>query len=215
MEFTEFTEEFETHITVRLPNSDDWSRLHQWSIDHGLKSLHILLDRGLTASQPMLTRRGRGSFANQLAIATALCQSLNGAGFPAVRLKMEVSAANLSAANYSVPKSTAEAQQHHPDQYFEHHIKLLLDPSTELTALIELAEQQSAHLSRNILQTRPDHYHERFVTQRCIGVGYSEAQQQLQKLLAAIAALGYIVITVEQEFVVYDSNLDLDKGWIN
>ncbi len=206
----EFTGEFETHITVCLHHLDDLSRLHQWCVDRGLKYLHILLDRGLTVSQPMLTRRGRGSLTHQLAIATALCQTLNSEGFPAVRIKMEVSSTHSS-----VPKSTAEAQQQHPNRYFEHHIKVLLDPSTEITSLVELAEQQSAHLSRNILQIRHDHYHERFITQRCIGVGQDTAQQRLQKLLAAIAALGYVAIAVEPEFVVYDSNFDLDKGWIH
>lgn len=205
----EFTGEFETHITVCLHNRDDLSRLYQWCVNHNLKYLHILLDRGLTASQPMLTRRGRGSLTNELAIATALCQTLKSEGFPAVRLKLEI-----SSANHHVPKSKAEAQQH-ADRYFEHHIKLLLDSSTAITPLIELVEQQSAHLSRNILQIRHDHYHERFVTQRCVGVGRDEAQQRLQKLLAAIAALGYAAIAVETEFVIYDSNLDLDKGWIN
>jgi hypothetical protein len=116
--------------------------------------------------------------------------------------------------NQSVPQSNAEALNHPGDRYFEHHIKLLLEPSADILPLIDLAERHSAHLSRNLFQTRSDQYHERFVTQRCISVGRVEAQQQLQTLLKAIATLRYVAIDVEAEFVVYDSNLDLDAGWI-
>ncbi len=205
----EFIGKFETHITVCLNNLDEVNRLYQWSVRHGLKCLHIVLDRGVTASQPMLTRHGWGGFPNELEIATTLCQSLKCEGFSAVRIKMEIAPWNCS-----VPKSTVEARNHHPDRYFENHIKLLLKSSAEIVLLVELAEQHSAHLSRNIFQARKDNYYERFITQRCMGVGHQEAQQQLQKLLDAIAALDCIVIAVEEEFVVYDSNLDLDKGWI-
>lgn len=205
----EFTGEFETHITVSLNNLDEVNRLQQWSGHHGLKFLHIVLDRGVTASQPMLKRHGWGHFTNELAIATTLCQSLKCEGFSAVRIKMEI-----APWNDSVPKSTPEARNHPPDQYFEHHIKLLLEPFTEIASLMELAEQHSAHLSHNVLQAREDNCHERFVTQRCVAIGHQEAQQQLQRLLDAIAILDFTVIAVEEEFVVYDSNLDLDKGWI-
>lgn len=205
----EFTGEFETHITVGLNDLDEVKRLHKWSANHGLKCLHIVLDRGVTESQPMLTRHGWGDFTNELGIAVALCQSLKAEGFSAVRIKMEV-----ASGNQGVPQSTSEARNHPQDRYFEHHIKLLLESSTEMEALVKLAEQHSAHLSRNVLRTRSDNYHERFVTQRCMAVGRDQAQQQLQKLLDAIAALEYSVMEVEEEFVIYDSNLGIDQDWI-
>ncbi len=205
----EFSGEFETHITVFLKDLDRVEALQKWGINHGLKLLHIVLDRGINVSQLMLTRHGQGSLKNELKVAFDSTQSLNAEGFTVTRIKIE---AALS--NQGVPQSNAEALNHSCDRYFEHHIKLLLEPSADILPLIHVAEGHSAHLSRNLFQTRSDQYHERFVTQRCISVGCVEAQQQLQSLLKAIANLAYFAIDVEAEFVVYDSNLDLDTGWI-
>jgi hypothetical protein len=42
----------------------------------------------------------------------------------------------------------------------------------------------------------------------------SNAQARLQQLIEAIASLGFCPIDTESEFVVYDSNLALDRGWM-
>lgn len=205
----EFAGEFETHITVCLKDSNQVEALQAWGIDRGLKFIHIVLDRGIHVSQLMLTRHGTGGLSDQLKIASESSKSLNVAGFSVVRIKIEA-----APWNQDVPQSNAEAANHPCDRYFEHHIKLLLEPSANIVTLMELAERHSAHLSRNVLRIRNDDYCERFVTQRCLAVGRVEARQQLQDLLKAIAPLGYLVIEVEAEFVVYDSNLKIDAGWI-
>lgn len=205
----EFTGEFETHITVCLNNSDRIEGLKEWSINHDLKCLHIVLDRGVTASQPMLTRHGWGDLTGELRTASDSCQSLNAEGFSVKRIKIEA-----AACNQGVPQSNAEAQHHSSDRYFEHHIKLLLEPSANIFTMTEIAERHSANLSRNVLRIRSDARYEQFVTQRCLAVGRIEARQQLQALLDEIAPLGYPIIELEEEFVVYDSNLEIDAGWI-
>lgn len=205
----EFTGEFETHITVCLNDSDRIERLQKWSINHGLKCLHIVLNRGVTASQPMLTRHGWGDITGELRTAYNICQSLNAEGFSVTRIKIEA-----APWNQGVPQSNVEILHHSSDRYFENHIKLLLEPSAKILTLAELAERHSAQLSRNVLRIRSDDRHEQFVTQRCINVGRVEARQQLQALLDEIASLGYPFIEVEEEFVVYDSNLEIDAGWI-
>jgi hypothetical protein len=205
----EFTGDFETHITVGLNDLEDLNRLRQWSANHGLKCLHIVLERGTTRSQPMLTRHGSGTLMNQVEISNALCQALNAEGFSVTRIKIE---AGLG--NHDVPQSNLEAQTHPLEQYFEHHLKILLDCSQEVTPLVVVVEQHSAHLSRNVLHTRQDNYEERFITQRCMAVGREEAQQQLQSLVDAIISSGYSIHEIQQEFVVYDNNFKLDQGWI-
>lgn len=205
----EFAGEFETHITVCLNNLNDVKLLHKWSANRGLKCLHIVLDQGVTPSQPMLTRHGRGNLTQQLEIAADLCQSLKADRFSTVRIKIEVASDNPN-----VPQSNLQALNHPSDRYFEHHIKLLLESSADIMPLTEFAEQHSARLSRNILQTCSDNYSERFINQRCMKMGRVEAHQELQKLLNAIAYLKCTVIDIEEEFVVYDSNLALDEGWI-
>jgi hypothetical protein len=202
----EFTGEFETHITIGLDDSDKVELLQQWGACHGLKCLHIVLDRGLTVSQPMLTRRAHGTLSKELASASKLCNALNDEGFHVTRIKIE---AALS--NQEIPRTRAEVLSLN---YFEHHVKVLLRSSADLLALAELAVRHSAHLSRNALASRGDGCHERFITQRCPSVGLDGAREQLDALLKAIVPSGHQVLDVEEEYVVYDSNLAIDDGWI-
>jgi hypothetical protein len=100
-----------------------------------------------------------------------------------------------------------------PDgRYFEHHVKLLLEPDDDLSRLAELVEPHGAHLSWNARRVREEGRHERFVTQRCRGVDAKGAHAALQGLLASLT--GREVLEVEEEFVLYDSNLALDEGWL-
>lgn len=201
--------EFETHITVESNNPNEVEKLDRWCRNRNLKCLHIVLDRGATVSQPMLTRRGQGIFASELDVAISLSQDLVNDGFSVVRLKIEA-----APDNYGVPVSNLEASKRSSDRYFEHHVKLLLEPATDIASLINAIAKHNAHLSRNALQIGDDGYVERFVTQRCTGVGSIEAKRELDILLEAIATLGYSPLSVTREFVVYDSNLAIDKGWI-
>jgi hypothetical protein len=54
--------------------------------------------------------------------------------------------------------------------------------------------------------------HERFVTQRCRGVDAEEAGRALERLLGELEGLE--VLSVEREFVLYDSDESVDDGWI-
>jgi len=202
-------EEFETHLTVRPGGAADLPSLLAWAQAHGLKCTHIVLERGASASQPMLTKRGQGSLAEERAAATEIARALAEAGFPVTRIKIEVPPWATA-----VPLSAAEAQMQPPGRYFEHHLKLLLAPEAITAALTEIILPHGAHLSRNAMKQREDGYQERFVTQRCTGVGRAEAHAALEALLRGLAPLGYPILDIEEEFVVYDSNLALDAGWI-
>jgi hypothetical protein len=201
---TEFAGEFETHITVNLQDLAEIPRLQQWGATRNLKFLHILLEGGSHISQPMLTRRGYGNLTSELQMAKNLEIDLNRANFSVSRIKIEA-----APWNQDIPQSdrSASTQAH---RYFEHHIKLSLESTTDILPLKELTHQHSAHISRNALKIRADGYRERFVTQRCIGVGQIEAQNRLRILVESIESLGYVPIDIEAEFVVYDSNLALD-----
>jgi hypothetical protein len=194
---------------VGLDGSKGIEALRRWGGEHGVKCLHIVLDRGVSASQPMLTRWGRGDLAGQLQIAGALGRSLEAEGFPVTRIKIEAAVGNPG-----VPQSDAEARDHPAERYFEHHVKLLLEDGADVSPLVEVAERHNAHLSRNALRVRDDGRRERFVTQRCRPVGRAEARRRLDGLLDALAPLGHPILEIEEEFVVYDSNLAIDEGWI-
>ncbi|MFJ8040091.1 hypothetical protein ACIRBX_06180 [Kitasatospora sp. NPDC096147] len=203
-----FSGDFETHLTVSIPAAR-LARLEQWADTAGLEVTHIVLARGRTRHQPMLTLTGRGTFPEQRAAALATAARLRSAGFAVTRIKIEASPWATG-----VPVTAAEAVRLGPDTYFEHHLKVLLPPGPDHAALAELAGHHQAHLSWNARRTDRAGRQQRFVTQRCHRAGLPEAGRQLARLTTAVAAAGYEVLSSEREFVVYDDNLAVDQGWL-
>ncbi|MER8185032.1 hypothetical protein [Kitasatospora sp. NPDC094015] len=200
--------DFEVHLTVGAEHAD---ALAGWAAGHGLKFTHILLDRGTAAvSQPMLTLRGSGAYAEVAAVTAGTARRMAGAGFPVLRVKIE----SVPWAE-GVPQTAAEAAALGPERYFEHHVKLLLGPAERTEGLARLAVRHGAHLSRNARRTRADGDREHFVTQRCRLVGLPEAGRRLDALLADLRADGRRIASVEREFVALDSDEALDAGWID
>lgn len=204
----DFQGEFETHITLALAGQEEFQSLSQWSQQHDLKCTHIVLERGVTTSQPMLTRESQGTLPEIFWQAETLKRDCEKAGFPVSRVKLEVPPWNAG-----VPLTRADAPPQ--EQYFEHHFKLLLPSDCDLSPLKEAVAPHGAHLSRNARRTRDDGQHERFVTQRCYGVGRQEAQAAFDELMCALRAHSFSILETEQEFVVYDSNFALDAGWLD
>jgi hypothetical protein len=204
----EFAGEFETHVTVRAADSAGINALRSWAGLNNVAFHHIVLERGRTPSQPMVSRRNRGRLSDELAAAHDLSSRLAAAGFSVSRVKVEA-----APWNEGVPESDAEAAAH-AGRYFEHHVKLALGPAADIPALAALAVEHLAHLSRNARRVRGDGRHERFVTQRCFAAGRRTARERLESLLVALESLGHPVLSVEEEFVVYDSNPGVDAGWL-
>ncbi|WP_241562506.1 hypothetical protein [Streptomyces hoynatensis] len=210
MEVPDIHGELETHLTVDCPASGV-GELAAWAAGRGLGFVHIVLARGRSRSQPMVTLRGNGSAAGRAAETGRLAAELAAAGYPVVRTKTE-------AAPWAqgVPQHDAAAGAGHPGRYFEHHVKLLLPPGHDRAALERLVLPHAAHVSWNARRVRADGHEERFVTQRCARVGRATAEERLTALLEALAAppVPHRIVEVEREYVVYDSNLALDDGWI-
>jgi len=193
--------EFEYHVTVSGDEAAA-ARLAAWAAERGVKFTHIVLARGETVSQPMLTARADGTAETALADASALAGELRATGFEVTRVKVEAS-------------PFIEGLDRTPDRYFEHHIKLLLPPGVDEAALAELATPHGAHLSRNARRVREDGRAERFVTQRCHRTGTEDAVAELDRLIEALREAGHEMLGVEREYVVYDSNPAVDAGWIS
>jgi hypothetical protein len=193
---------YETHVTVRCAGPAETERLRDWTEAAGLKLTHIVLARGRMREQPMLTLAGSASYAGHSARAAGTVAALRSAGFTPVRVKTE-----------SVPWAPEV-----PDgpcgggQYFEHHVKLLLDADADLAELAARVVPHGAHLSWNARRVRGGGRHERFVTQRCREVPAEKAGRALEHLLAGLDGLE--VLSVEREFVLYDSDESVDDGWI-
>lgn len=192
--------EFEYHITV-FGGDAAVAGLAAWAGERGAKFTHIVLARGETVSQPMLTVRADGTAESVLADASAMARDLFVAGFEVTRVKLESSPFVVGAVATD-------------GRYFEHHVKLLLPPEVDETALAELVTPHGAHLSRNARRLREDGRAERFVTQRSYRGGADAAVAELERLIGALREAGHEMLSVEREYVVYDSNPVVDAGWI-
>jgi hypothetical protein len=193
---------YEAHLTVRCADDTALERLRRWSAARGLKLTHVVLARGRTPSQPMLTLRDASSFEAQTARARAVAAELEADGFAVVRVKVE-----SDPWAPEVPRRPCAGERH-----FEHHVKLRLPAGADLTALAARVVPHGAHLSWNARRVTGSGRHERFVTQRCHGVDADGAGRALDALLAELAELE--VLDVEREFVLYDSDGSMDAGWL-
>ncbi|WP_335936108.1 hypothetical protein [Streptomyces sp. PTD5-9] len=203
-----FTGDFETHLTLR-PRLGEEGPLLRWAERNGVKYSRIVLDRGKTPDQPMLTASGRGTLALQRTAAGGYVRRLRGEGFEVVRVKIEA-----APWNEDVPQTPREAARLPPHCYFEHHVKLVLADSDQVEVVRTLCRPHAAHVSRNARRPLAGSRHERFVTQRCRMVGRPAARARLDALLASLADAGFAAVEVEEEFVVHDDNLAMDTGWI-
>ncbi|MFI7008292.1 hypothetical protein [Streptomyces sp. NPDC050145] len=201
--------DLEAHLTVDAGDESAVGRLADWAAVHELGFTHILLARGRHPSQPMVTLRGHGHADVWIRTTVAgTAAALAHAGFPVLRTKVETTPWASG-----VPQTDAEAQLAPRHLHFEHHVKLLLPPGDDLAALTARVVAHGAHLSRNARRIRPDGMQERFVTQRCHAVGARTAHRRLEALLTELPAAQ--VLETEREYVVHDTHLALDAGWLD
>ncbi|MFG2482780.1 hypothetical protein ACGFSI_08440 [Streptomyces virginiae] len=188
--------EYETHVTVRCADAAELARLDAWARARELKVTHILLARGRMVSQPMLTLPDRTGHER-------LVPQLRAAGFDPVRVKVE-----------TVPWTTDSPGP--GGGYFEHHLQVLLPADFDRAALEALVAPHGAHLSWNARRVGDGDRHVRFVTQRWRGAaGAAGAGAAFDALVEALWSAGYEMGSGEREFVLYDSDLSLDDGWID
>lgn len=99
-------------------------------------------------------------------------------------------------------------------EYFEHHIKVFVPKDSE-TPIAALAMRHCGHLSRNAKKTG-ESGGEYFITQRNQYMkSLAESNHYLKELLVTLAKEQVLVLQIEQELVIYDSNKWLDNGWTN
>ncbi|MCW3845388.1 nucleotidyl transferase AbiEii/AbiGii toxin family protein [Micromonospora yasonensis] len=205
----EVSGDFEIHITAHASQAE---KLLAFATERGVKFVHIVLDRGAYVSQPMLTLTGRGTLAEQHDAVQRWQRELREAGIYPCRSKIEAAPWCVGA-----PQSDEQAAVEPGDRYFEHHVKLPLSSTAlaDLVALTDLVAPHGARLSRNARREFADGAQERFVNQRCHGVGLATARQRLDELVETLRAAGHEPMTVEQEYVVFDSDLHHDRGWLD
>lgn len=190
---------YETHLTLDSHRSGGIESARAWAIKSGLKWTEIELSHGEHQLQPMITFWSSDPLESQRKTAKQIEEQLQPLGLQVVRFKTETAA--------------SEAQVAESGQYFECHVKLHLKSSEDWDALLQVAHEKSAHVSRNARKVREDGTHERFLTLRSYECDGVEAQNKVKDLIAGLNAHGLNIMETESEFVVFDSNLSMDDGW--
>jgi hypothetical protein len=204
-----FAGDFEIHVTIAIPSAHGIGELSVFAAGRDIKFAHIVLDRGSTPSQPMLTMPGHGTLAAQVAAAGSLSRDLAGAGFTVARVKVEA-----APWNGGIPADDSAAARLGDAMYFEHHLKVVLDGDPGDGSLAALVGRFGARLSRNARRHRADGKAEWFATQRCYRVGLLAAGVRLAALISALTNAGHAPVEVEREFVVFDNAPSVDDGWL-
>lgn len=199
---------FESHITVHAETPEALARFKSACAEIGVKCLHIELDSGAHAFQPMIGATHRGDFATARGEAFELEATLTRRGFAVTRVKIEAFIENAG-----VPTGDAEAME--SGTYFEFHALVTLPSSDIPAALRSVCAAHGGHLSRNAFKRDPEGRTSRFVTLRVSGVGSTRADSIFGDFLNALREAGFELSKIRREFVVYDSNLELDAGWGN
>lgn len=197
---------FELHFTFSCDAPD----LQQLAERHLGKLTLIELSQGAFPEQPMLTLYRTGTLAQTIDSCSTLALQFSEGGFEVRRIKMEVALSDALA-----PATSEEAKTRPRSCYFENHIKLLLAPEDDLALITRLGAHHHAHLSRNARRTRGDGFQERFLTQRFFDCGSEFSYGELDRLVTDLKRQNIPVLEVEAEYVVYDSNFQIDHGWIS
>lgn len=195
---------FESHLTVA---ATELTAFQAACAALGVKCVAIDLPAGHTPLQPMTSSYHRGTLASVQGEVAALARELTGRGFSVRRLKLEA-----VGPHHVVPEHDDEAVA---GRYFEHHARVVLPAGHDLDDLATACRQHQAHLSRNALRTDPALPPTRFVTRRGVGVGRASAEAGFVAVLTMLRERGLTPRRVQREYVVIDTNLELDRGWID
>jgi inosine/xanthosine triphosphate pyrophosphatase family protein len=202
---------FEAHITVALPSSGELGAFRAACAELGVKCITIELPQGDTPVQPMTGSFHRGELLDVQEEVFALARGLVLRGFEVTRTKIEAHGRLLG-----TPETDEDARKAPSTSYFEYHIKLALPAAADLAELGARCAALGARLSRNAHKAAgADGLVERFVTLRAEGVGRLTAEARYAALSAEIDRAGHVVRNRIREYTVFDTNVTLDRGWID
>lgn len=201
---------FEAHITLAPLTDDNLVKFQHFCQNNALKLIQIELSRGDFALQQMTASVHEGNLEDVLKDVKSIAQKLGRQGFEVKRIKLEA-----SPFNEDLPANRDELHLHSKENYFEHHLKLLLSENTSNSELlISICEKYQAHLSRNAFKIHEQGRQERFVTLRHYGLGRQEAGAILQMLQEELEKNGFQILKTITEYCVYDDHIGLDANWL-
>jgi hypothetical protein len=132
--------------------------------------------------------------------------------FEIIRLKLEAMAWNPG-----VPITNEQSHALPEGNYFEYHLKLDAPVSLENDEqLKQLARQLTQELGVRVPFScnNMGDKNQRFLNARTYGIGASESAAIVAQITEALLTKGFKVQKIIQEFIVFDTNKELDRGWL-
>jgi hypothetical protein len=201
---------YEAHVTIASSAEaidGDFARAKALGARCDARWLHIVLDAGAHRSQPMLTARAGPTLREAHQRARRLATALASEGLEVVRVKIEGDLACDELAKDDDGRASSAA-----GRYFEHHTKVRLRDPRERSAAEAIAKRHDARASRNAFARDRDG-EERFFTLRQRDVLSAVAVERARQFDEALSDAGLVVLTRQSEYVVFDSRIELDRGW--
>lgn len=190
----------ELHITCHSLRLDEIEVFEGFCHSIECKPIVILLAEGEHQQQPMISKLLDCSTKKELKKEVAfIIEKFESNGYKPVRVKMEVPPWERKNAVAMMGKDKGN--------YFEWHGKINIEAEQKIDSL--LAECMG-HLSKNVLKKNPL---TKFITIR----DYTAEQSITRKvnhLKRALLNNNISLIKEELEYCIFDSNISLDKGWI-
>jgi hypothetical protein len=220
---------FTIGLTLDAPSPERVAESASWADGYSLGFSHTEL-RGEPGDGPeqreapfrtTVTFHGKGVREQAFTAAEQWTERLSEAGFAVLRTRIGVP---RDASGVPARRALVEAVDEPWDRYFETGIRLLLPPRVDLDALARIVAPHRAGLCRDVNRDRRDGYQEWLIVQRCSRVGRGEAKALSWPLLRALELAGVSMdgtvspgprfLSVECQYVVHDSAVSLDAGWL-
>lgn len=204
---------FEAHVTVASLDAARMDAFRAACRELDVKCISIELPEGETRAQPMTASFHRGELLDVQREVVAIARELVRRGFVVTRTKIE---AHGRSCLVGTPQTDEEARLAPSTSYFEYHVKLALPEDADLEALAARCRAHRAHLSRNAYKgAGADGLVERFVTLRAHREGRRSADARFAALCTDLEREGHVVRNRIREYTVFDTNVALDRGWID
>lgn len=204
---------FEIHVTVSTESDLEYfKKTCETSKEIIIKPVLIELPYGETATQLMTSSSLNGTFFDVFKDMKLVVAHLEKNDFKVIRKKIELKIEN----SQGIPQTLDEMCDFPSSNYFEYHIKVAYPEGKDLSELAKLAKTYEAHLSRSALKQLADSkVKERFLTLRFYNLPLSETNLRRDLLIENLRTNNWEVAKIENEYAVYDTNVDIDRGWIS
>ncbi len=188
---------FEIHITV--DNSQIW-KLRMFCQDNKIKPIIAIMPNGDFNNQLMISKWITGNQESVFAESNKLADKMKKYGLNIVRIKIESMANN---------KNVPQDENDNINTYYEFHIKL---PYCDYDELKKICDEFSAAISFSGFKDTINF----LITLRYSGtIGFVKAQTHQQSFHKYLENFGYKLMSIQSEYVIYDTRPDYDNGWID